>query len=658
MVPSDVRLAARYRRWVLDVSRALLLLLPGVVLLGARWARRAVRDPILAGLLTPLVALVSMLLAVHMASLAASSFHTGLLVGISVLGVAGYVGWVADRGKAQDSGLRAEAHDGDAASMAGQRRPWVVIVVAVAAAAWVAPGVWMYAYHDELPWLGHFSMTSGIATGWYPPRHVTFPDFPLKYHYGFDLLAACVMRLFAVGVERAIDLTSLALFAYSGVLAWIVAGQLIGRPAPGWTPLIFLFAAGLPGLAPELFSICEGIEATCEWMSMRSAGTSLINPPFVSNFFQHPWGLGVPVSLGLWAVVLDRPQAEPAAGFWAWAGLAAALTALLSLAQVVLFLGLVGALVGAAAFEAVRARSLNRARAALPLIVGAATAPLLGGFFVSGQMGAQGSLVWATGGIAGDIGSSLLWHLATFGLMIPLAAYGWGTLGRGRSAIALFIVGNLLVANLLRYRFSWDIVKFITAASMATALLSVAGLARLSEKSRPLLRVLAVVTAFGVVAFGGGYQVPFNLGWTVPHPRAPRGGDGPYPGLAPADADVLNWLRVQADPTDLVYRAPAAAQLYAYYGGIPQVVANDVGTEGFGFAEERLVRRRAFRRGLPPCSTLRAERVRWVVVDRATDPPAVRGPLEAMKRDGLAVEMHAAGELRVLRIEYERCMTP
>ncbi len=619
-------------------------LIPGVFAVGSWWSRAVVENPLHARLLSPVVSLSALLFTIHLVSLVAGDFHVGLVIGIGLLGGVGSARLIGSRLKRTSSPV----------PVPPLRWPWGAFISAAVATAVVAPGVLEYSYHDEQHWHGHFTIASSIASGWYPPRHAIFPEFLLKYHYGINLLIAVVMQLVPIGVSAAFNLTSLVMFAYTGIVAWVLVDQIADARAPSWAPLVFLFAAGLPALAPSQLQMCEGIELTCELMSLRAIGDMVVNPPFVSNFFQHPWGLGVPIAFALCVVCLE-PVPRSRSGS-ARATFVIVMTAMLSLAQVVLFLGLVGALVGAAVVHGLQRRSTEPLWSVLPILAGAAFAPVLGGFFVPSQISAEGSLVWHSGGVAGDIASSIGWHFAVFGLMIPFAAWGLTILKRGRLTFLFFLAGNLVIANSLRYRYSWDIVKFVTAASVATALLSIPSLRRLLDHPRAVRRWMGGVLAAGLTAFGLLYQVPFIFGLYAPH-ELPPPGSGRYPGLDADDTAVLEWLRRNGRNDELVFRRPEVARLYAFYGGLPQIWGKDSGAEGFGFDEEDLRRRQEFRRGLPECEVLKLERVRFVVVQDDEPRPTLER-LTELQRDKVATQAFSTGRLRVFRIDFERCPEP
>lgn len=606
----------------------LLAFVPGVVLL-ARWMLGATSPPLERGIHTAILALALALAGVHAASLLVGSSHLGLMLGLGVLGAAGYT----LAAKRPTPAARAPSEP----ARSERRALWV----ALGATILLAPAALLYNFHDETLFLGHLSMTASIENGSYPPRHLTFPEHPLRYHYGFDLWAAMLALLFGLRTDLAIDVATLGLAALTVLAASPLLRRLCPGPVPAPLLAVVLFAGGLPFLAPNDAPFCA-TPAMCEVLSMKWVGGEHLNPPLSSSFFQHPFSLGFPLALLALTVALDlevRPR-----GAWRPLVLLALLLAVLSLSQAILFVGLVGAVAGAAAHRR-DWPAFGAVLAAVPL------AFAFGGFFAFGGGGGR-SLVFASGGVAGDLEASLTWHLATFGLSLPLAILGLRRLARGRLLLGLLIAGNLTVLNLVRYEQSWDVVKFATAAHLFLALVSVEALRALWVSPGRLAKTAGALAGATVVGFGVAYAIPFwGFGALPHHPALP--GSGRYPGLRAEDQQVLGWLRRAATSSELIYRRFGPARGYAQLGGLPQVWT-DIGTEGFGVVgEDRQHRRRAFAGGLQ-CRLLDEEAVTWVVLD-ARDPPGDWAVVSEMVEAGLLTRAHEAGDVVVFRRVREGC---
>jgi hypothetical protein len=526
-----------------------------------------------------------------------------------------------------------------------------VLLTAAGAVVLMAPAALRFAFHDETLYLGHFSMTSAIVNGPYPPHHLTFPQDLLRYHYAFDLLSALLARVLGLRVDLAIDVATLGLAFLTVVAAAPVVRRACAGPVPAPLLLLVLFAGGLPFLAPNDADFCPS-GALCEVLSMKWVGTGYINPPLSSNFFQHPFSLGLPLTLGVLAMALRLEGDDEVQVDWRTPVTLGLLLAPLALGHAVLFVGLVPSL--AVVFAVGAARGRRPARWGLgATLAAAAAAPLYGGFFALGGPGGGARFVFAEGGVAGGLEASLVWLLASLGLALPLGLLGLRRLARGRALFALLVVGNLVVLNAVRYEHSWDIVKFATAAHLYLALISIETLRAMGDRAGLGPKLLTGVAAVTTAGFGAAYMFPFWGDTRLPHQPA-LVGEGRYPGLADDDAESLDWVRAHAEPYALVYRAPPAALRWAQLGGVAQVWT-DIGTESFADAE-RIARRTALRRGLT-CEGLAAEGVRWVVLG-PEDPPAHAALMAALAAADAAVERFHVGRFTVFERVGDACPGP
>ena len=579
---------------------ALLLALPGVWLAGRSAARRLGLDRASAALVGPAISLALWLLAVHAIAYAARSFVPGLVAGTLAVGAVGYAAWRL----------------GDPPAEGPPISRWAWAIAAVAAAV-IAPMALRWSFHDEANIAGHMAITAEMQNGVYPPRHPTFPAFELRYHYGFDLVAAAVTALTRLRVDRAMDAVTLPCFAWTGALAFRL-GEAHARPpraraAGAFGAVLLLFGGGLPFVcAPALPPNVP------TWIGQCSIAGLALNPPFVSYFFQHPWTVGAPLALA--ALIVAEGAAR---GPTRLAALGLLLFAL-SFTQIVLFLAVGGALLAAEAVAsdgaseragAVRAIRRGALRvlflaAAIALVIVAARR--LGGFFAPPPDGASSGLV-AHLGVAGKLADTLRWHLASFGLLLPLGVAGLFTRTRGRLALAALLGGGLLVLNVVRYGLSWDAVKFGTVAAIALSLLGGAALARLWVARPALLgRALSLGLLGCAIAPGLAHPIVFGLDLPgIPLGNFPKTAEL----LSPADEEAASWLRTRVAPADVVYRSIPASYGYAPWAGLPQPWVESQ-TRAFGFSASRIAARQNLVRGLPPDpDRWLAQGVRWLVLD-------------------------------------------
>jgi hypothetical protein len=201
---------------------------------------------------------------------------------------------------------------------------------------------------------------------------------------------------------------------------------------------------------------------TARWSALPSSWGEAMPPPIISNFFQHPQGLGMP--LALCALLLwthEVPEAGAARRLRL--ALAAALLGTLALAQIVFF-SVLGLALGAASLARARRRRDPRGLALeLGLLLGAlALARSLGGFFAPGPSPAE--IFVFEPFMPGSAGLRVTWHATMFGLPLLTLPFALHRLREDpsplRVALAVAVAVGFAVPNMVRYRLSWDIVKF------------------------------------------------------------------------------------------------------------------------------------------------------------------------------------------------------
>ena len=630
------------------------LAVPGVWLLGRALAHRvaqgrATRGPLAAGIAVSLA-----VLGVHLASLAFGSVWVGLPVGLVALAAAGVAAEVARRRR---------AGSGSAEGRAPSAWMFVTMVAATAALAPVALG---YHLHDELYLTGHMSIAAQIQNGVYPPRHLAFPDVPLRYHYGFDLVAAALTALVHVPVDRAIDVATLGLFALSWALLWALGERLLGRGHAWVVPVCALFAGGLP-------VACDNAQPSLvgRVVDMCQIGRHYVNPPVPVYFFQHPWSLGLPVGVTALLVVTAR-RASAAAGEPApespgegerpaapgargepdervrLAVLAAVLGAL-SMSQMTLFAALLPAFVVAEAWGEGRVHPGRALRMLAVVGAAGALAKVSGGFLVS-TPDMRGLAFVPQAGFGATLGETARWNAQTFGALLPLGVAGLLAMRRDRLLFGLLALGALVVVNTLRYEGTDDILKFATLASLALAVLSSGALARWLPSRFALAEIVrwkpaAALACVGAITLSGAVFVgALGAGWRGV-PGWMRAGPSP---VAAADAEVIAWLRGRIRAGEGVYRAEVHGLGYAQWGGLPQPWIQWT-VKAFGFTDDRIARREHLLRAPPeePGAYLR-EGFRYLVLDGSPQDRPLRAAAEAWIARGEARRAKETGPLLVV----------
>jgi hypothetical protein len=580
-------------RWI---GVPLVLLLPLVWRAGLALVRLATGDARLARFLAPGVALSLWLLGVHAAGLLTHSFYVGLYVGTALPAALGVASFWLDR----PIDRSAEAHT--------ERTPWWMWPCAAGAVALMfGPTLWNK--HDECMILGHLSIPAEMLDGVYPPRHLTFPAYELRYHYGIDLAGAVVCAVLGrPDVRMTVHLLSLALFGYAFCLYWLLGERLIGGRASGpVTAACVLFAGGAP------YFCHQGLDLDY-WTSMCRRGGTWLLPPMPSNFFQHPWSLGLPLFAMLLLVWLRLGPGAPdelapdawgssrtgVRARWGWL-LLGLVTVMLSLSQATLFVCVVPTLVFAGS---VRGRGLSVPRlarfVAWAVAVGIA-ARLLHGFLAPVAEPSQSRFVFQPFLTSTSLGEWLRWHAEALGALLPLGVLGLFFLRSQRIVLGLLVVGGLLSRDLFAYGSSWDIVKFAMVAQIALGILAASAISAAFSRVRwaPLgLAGLAACTFFG-------------FAWAVALARGPdRSCIPPMP--SPADRDAMEFLRGRLVEGEGVYRSEHA-DAYAMYAGLPQPTW-DWGVKSFGFGQALYDERQRLLDHPDDLEALRKQGFRWLVL--------------------------------------------
>jgi hypothetical protein len=475
----------------------------------------------------------------------------------------------------------------------------------------------------------------------YPPRHLTFPQFELRYHYGFNVLVAALAATCNLPVGAAIDAVTLTIWAYCWCMLWGIGTRVAGPRGGFPTALLALFGAGVPWL------VTSGYESeTFRLLGLVNVNGSTLNPPLVSYFFQHPWTAGLPLGLSLILVHVSEPESRDE---WVLNGRLVVMGILLmalALCQYVLFVSLAAAL--CVAEPIVCGKPQPRSVALVVGTIGAVwlASTMLGGFFLPPPDRGESPLVISPW-VAGKPWASLLWHAATYGLLLPLGIGGLFAARRGRVLLGCLIAGGIIIINALTYRYSWDIVKFGTVAALGLSIASGASVVWLfARKPRPLGLLLGVAAMAGATLAGLAFPLAFALRLEgIPRDMFPERPAS----LSLEDAAAVRWLRGRVKPDEIVYRRMEIAPAYAQFGGLPQAWF-DQATMTFGFAKWRLSSRARLLATMPDDPVaFRAQRIRWFVVD--PEDSRASELIDDWVRHGRATEVARFGALRIARLE-------
>jgi hypothetical protein len=618
----------------------LLLALPGIVL-AAGFLNAAIFPTPGRPLCTiPAIGIVLALLPTHILAVLTGSLSIGLAVAWAMIALSGYAG-ILSRPSTVHSLFTSE-HPGRARRLA---------IAALATLPIILPTI-LLNFHDEAYFNQHDAIIAHLQNGTYPPHYLYEPSLPFRYHYGFDLAAAIMTGLLRIRVDQAIDLLTLALWPLMFLLLWRVGEHFGGARAGLLVSLIVCFAGGAPAIAQ--------IGSTCPHCSANGLE---VDPPFISYYFQHPWSIGVPIFC---LAVLQRASLPLVRNKFLGVSALVFSVAMLSLCQVVLFVMTVAAFGLAELWSLARLRNRQSVLVLLGLAVSLLIAGGLGGFFVTGSLPPAGS---GTPLIAGlqirdfaaprSVLGQIQWDLASFG---PLLIFGTAGLFRvrcGKVFLTMLTAPALIIVNVLRYQYTWDIVKFGTVSFIALAIGAGVALSDLWGWADNRVRKTVCVSLIGALLLQG-LLYPFGQLTAYSSESRPRFSVQmirPYFSVAyPVDRDdagAVSFLRTHMGASEIVYRRIEKSEPYAIWGGLPtqaSVYPADSGNnDQYGLGEAKFAARAQLAAVTQNwLDRLKAEHISWVVTD--PDDIEINAILDRAESKGGVALLKQFGNVRVFHI--------
>jgi hypothetical protein len=619
----------------------LLLAFPGVVL-SACAVNSTIFPPEDRPLSTiPAVVLVLALLPTHFLALIFGSLSVGVAVVWTVIGLAGYA-W----------GTR---HWQNFCVALGNEHIRKLAIATLASYPIVALTVLLNINDDEV----HQPIIAHLQNGAYPPRYLYEPVLPFRYHYGFDLAASIITGVLRVRSDHAIDILTLALWPSMFLLLWRVGNHFGGRRAGLFVALAICYAGGWPVLCTGYIELPGGPQwytSAAQLAGYCKVGSLVTNPPFISNFFQHPWSIGMPIfSL----IVLQRaaiPRLDDPRP--ALAMMACSLS-LLSLCQVVLFVSTVAALCISETWRLWRNHARISAWVLLVVGISLLGAKLSGGFFTSSPPSAVGTFFTASfalhqySGFA-DLLMQARWDLATFGAVPILGTLGFLWIKRDRMFLVALAAFPFFILHVIQYRFTWDIVKFATVTSVSLAIGAGITLSKFWDWAQSRFRkfafylVVALFAAQGIIAPVLMILLYHGTNFGMIRPYFSRR----YP-IDQDNADAISYLRNHMGSGDIVFRIDEKATPYAAWGGLPtQYTVFPTQTkddDAYGLGPKKFRARKDLSRISPSwLERLSAERIGWLVTDPKDT--AINRLLETPASLGRVTLVAQYGNVRIFRV--------
>ena len=521
-------------------------------------------------------------------------------------------------------------------------------------------------FHDQMRTQGHPAVIEALLRGNFPPHLQAFPQIPLKYHFGGDLLAALLAYVFGLSGVQAINVLQLGGWIFANLCLYSLCrslglNRLLTLLAMNW---VLLAAGWLYLLKPWLGLPALGQDG--QWPDNYVIFGRYLNPGVFSYFFQTPYALGLPVFFTYLAIFQSWLR-QKSLGILI---LCLVLHGALSVIHITLFLGALGCALAAILGQWVFAGDSWKKRLSEALVffvVVLAIGLCLGGFFSRSDSYSSGLLVfqWPPGYLryaskqAIGLGDSLLWYFATLGSlvlwMVPaLFLVGKSFLNRRYHPMQFFFfcfaTGAFLFPQFFHYRLSWDIIKWFTAFQISLILLVVLS-ASMVQRGRLLIIVCILISS--ILDTLPSYRMLTGLSF---------GNAGQYQGKQKDWFKLkidnnLPWLRflegkLRGHPwREMVLAPPRLSDSLSIVSG-QSMASLDYNTVAFGVRPEILQRRRADIQGLLQSFDLermKASPVRWLIFpckefDKSFS-PASRSAVEAAAISGKLLQIHVPNEL-------------
>lgn len=504
---------------------------------------------------------------------------------------------------------------------------------------------------DRVLITGHFSITEQMLNGFYPPLHLTFPEYVLPYHYGVDIFFAMVATIFALPVNAAATFTTIILWFYSMLLFGYISTRFFGEKAGSIGILVCAFACGFPVF--YLFAKDYNFDYFTIFGKIINFGIPKVDQMFAvtSMFFpyQHPWTIGLPIFLSLVIVYFLRDRRI--ANSFTYHAVLALFLFILGLSNTTLFVTSISGLLFCAVvqffMQKKRKEALHLTTTIFVSIIGFV---LFSGAYAIIAAGFEGAITLREAPINGSVFSDIVWNINNLGLLGIFAVFGLIALKK-HHLFQIFsicmIIGGMVVYSVFVYKYSWDIQKFLIVSHLLLVIVATGGVMQLRQVNLKLYRVCLVLLCF--------YGINNNLLSASWEPVSSKVWVRPQNEL-----DAISWLRNNANPKDLTLYLPAypwgynsihcmnyitgealpiANTIYpevdfAVFGGI-STLRPDWGTKSFPFPRAHLSLRKEMANHPERFSIedFARQGVKWVIVDVDKMPGNLSEPLFSKWKD-------------------------
>jgi len=532
----------------------IIFLLPGIWYFSFAITQRNFDNKQLQLFLTPATAICLLLFFLQIFGQLSGSFTIGLFSSSTILCLLGIGVFIKD-GKQINQSISSYSQSTEPNTIMWASAMISSLVIAILA--------FNYHFHDEIIADGHMTRIAQIQNDAYPPAHTSFPSSPILYHYAFNSLCTMLTAIFRFQIPVSIDIATILLWFYTWVLLYLLGERILPKQYALILPAIVLFGGGLHFLGTSLIGDHPFVD---KMQSRVFSGTNPINQLMLSYFFQHPWSMGLPIGISALLLHLEKKQTQQSFYY----GHMALFFIALSLSHIVIFLTFFGSILVSELFNTERKnlKLLGQLSALTSVVfVGAF---MMGGWF---QINGPGTVESGLGLGLRDYGgffSLIKWNLINFGLLLPLGLIAAIISNRLRVFLIVLTLGSLFVFNFIEYQHTNDMLKFSVITHISLAFFTSILIGHLISQKKyqkfkagliillPLTFIQSLFFMTVLITKMEGSSILLEENNLIE--------------LSPHDIKVIDWLRDNVKPNELVFRDPPFSIRYSHIGGLRSLI--------------------------------------------------------------------------------------
>jgi hypothetical protein len=356
-------------------------------------------------------------------------------------------------------------------------------------------------FHDEEFANGHKTIIAQLQNNVFPPVNILYPSEPLRYHFGFDLLCAAMTAVTRCSVDFSIDFITACSWLFCWIGLALVARRLFPvRNSELWVPAITLFGGGL--------AVFFGIFNSNQPLAIRLTGAAaskteyIFNPPMIEYFFQHPFAGALPVTITALLVLFEKGIADKTRE-----KVLCVLLLALYFSQTVLFATL---LAGVSFYFVIVRKRYHFILYSVGILI-LAYISQTGLLFTPTNKKIGSEFIFRFWPNAYSFAIVILWYIGSVGMLIPFAIAGlWKIDNKLKLLFAALLGMTVFVPFFFKYKYAFDIIKFIAVGNFYLGILSGGAVAWIASSQFRIRRAL-IYGSFASLTITGFMHVGYML---------------------------------------------------------------------------------------------------------------------------------------------------